>query len=104
MESAPFYCFKFLFAQLNSDLSGAIRTKRISVSVTGGLGIYDLTQVGFDGGNSIPVIYNVPNGVSWSGINASIQNNLLIVGMTNQKDETIEVKVFCFPSEWISTQ
>ena len=25
MESAPFYCFKFLFAQLNSDMNGYVQ-------------------------------------------------------------------------------
>ena len=25
MESAPFYCFKFLFAQLNSDMNGFVQ-------------------------------------------------------------------------------
>lgn len=88
---------------INADLSGVIKTKNISVSVTSGQGTYDLLQIGFDGGKCIPVVYNVSNGINWSDVNASIQNNLLIAGIANQGNGTIEIKVFYFPSEWINS-
>lgn len=57
MESAPFYCFKFLFAQLNSDMAAFIITNTTDSS-------YDLESGAH---KSTDVSVTVPEGYKYLG-------------------------------------
>ena len=46
------------------------------VAITNGVGTYNVTQVGLSGGNCIPVIYSMSDGIFWSEVSVAIQNDL----------------------------
>lgn len=108
MESAPFYCFEFLFAQLNSDMNPVIKfldftstgmaeAYGTSYSLTFGTFVY--AQFGFttqkttSDGNDIVRIADVPNMQQLSNIavisKSGITGVFKIVGMNLQSNISI---------------
>ena len=86
-----------LYTQLNSDLSNQRRTiTRVRVAITNGVGTYNVTQVGLSGGNCIPVIYNMSDGIFWSEVSVAIQNDLVVVGFSSGQSGWAEVNIFSF--------
>lgn len=86
-----------LYTQLNSDLSNQRRTiTRVRVAITNGLGTYNVTQVGLSGGNCIPVIYSMSDGIFWSEVSVAIQNDLVVVGFSSGQSGWAEVNIFSF--------
>lgn len=53
------------------------------VAITNGVGTYNVTQVGLSGGNCIPVIYSMSDGIFWSEVSVAIQNDLVVVGFSS---------------------
>lgn len=85
------------FAKLNSDLSNQRRTiTRVRVAITNGVGTYNVTQVGLSGGNCIPVIYNMSDGIFWSEVSVAMQNDLIVVGFSSGQSGWAEVNIFSF--------
>lgn len=83
--------------QLNSDLSNQRRTiTRVRVAITDGVGTYNVTQVGLSGGNCIPVIYSMSDGIFWSEVSVAIQNDLVVVGFSSGQSGWAEVNIFSF--------
>lgn len=83
--------------QLNSDLSNQRRTiTRVRVAITNGVGTYNVTQVGLSGGNCIPVIYSMSDGIFWSEVSVAIQNDLVVVGFSSGQSGWAEVNIFSF--------
>ena len=76
----------------NSDITVQV----VKVSVSNGQGTLDLSRLGINGGRSIPVLYNVPVGMSWNGTTVAIQNNLLIVSNTHTESGEVSVRIFSF--------
>ena len=64
--------------------------------MSNGQGTLDLSRLGINGGRSIPVLYNVPVGMSWNGTTVAIQNNLLIVSNTHTESGEVSVRIFSF--------
>lgn len=86
-----------LYTQLNSDLSNQRRTiTRVRVAITNGVGTYNVTQVGLSGGNCIPVIYSMSDGIFWSEVSVAIQNDLVVVGFSSGQSGWAEVNIFSF--------
>ena len=86
-----------LYTQLNSDLSNQRRTiTRVRVAITNGVGTYNVTQVGLSGGNCIPVIYSMSDGIFWSEVSVAIQNDLVVVGFSSGQNGWAEVNIFSF--------
>ena len=82
---------------LNSDLSNQRRTiTRVRVAITNGVGTYNVTQVGLSGGNCIPVIYSMSDGIFWSEVSVAIQNDLVVVGFSSGQSGWAEVNIFSF--------
>lgn len=80
----------------NSNIDHIIRkVVTVTVSVTSGQGVYDLKQNGLSGGQCVPVIYNI-EGAKWNQVTVAIQNDLLIVGYTNDGNGTASIKIFEF--------
>ena len=91
-----------LYTQLNSDLSNQRRTiTRVRVAITNGVGTYNVTQVGLSGGNCIPVIYSMSDGIFWSEVSVAIQNDLVVVGFSSGQSGWAEVNIFSFESSII---
>lgn len=81
----------------NSDLSNQRRTiTRVRVAITNGVGTYNVTQVGLSGGNCIPVIYSMSDGIFWSEVSVAIQNDLVVVGFSSGQSGWAEVNIFSF--------
>lgn len=86
-----------LYTKLNSDLSNQRRTiTRVRVAITNGVGTYNVTQVGLSGGNCIPVIYSMSDGIFWSEVSVAIQNDLVVVGFSSGQSGWAEVNIFSF--------
>ena len=86
-----------LYTRLNSDLSNQRRTiTRVRVAITNGVGTYNVTQVGLSGGNCIPVIYSMSDGIFWSEVSVAIQNDLVVVGFSSGQSGWAEVNIFSF--------
>ena len=80
-----------------SDLSNQRRTiTRVRVAITNGVGTYNVTQVGLSGGNCIPVIYSMSDGIFWSEVSVAIQNDLVVVGFSSGQSGWAEVNIFSF--------
>lgn len=83
--------------KVNSDLSNQRRTiTRVRVAITNGVGTYNVTQVGLSGGNCIPVIYSMSDGIFWSEVSVAIQNDLVVVGFSSGQSGWAEVNIFSF--------
>lgn len=83
--------------RVNSDLSNQRRTiTRVRVAITNGVGTYNVTQVGLSGGNCIPVIYSMSDGIFWSEVSVAIQNDLVVVGFSSGQSGWAEVNIFSF--------
>ena len=82
---------------LKTDLSNQRRTiTRVRVAITNGVGTYNVTQVGLSGGNCIPVIYSMSDGIFWSEVSVAIQNDLVVVGFSSRQSGWAEVNIFSF--------
>lgn len=82
---------------LKTDLSNQRRTiTRVRVAITNGVGTYNVTQVGLSGGNCIPVIYSMSDGIFWSEVSVAIQNDLVVVGFSSGQSGWAEVNIFSF--------
>ena len=82
---------------LKTDLSNQRRTiARVRVAITNGVGTYNVTQVGLSGGNCIPVIYSMSDGIFWSEVSVAIQNDLVVVGFSSGQSGWAEVNIFSF--------
>lgn len=83
-------------AQLNSDFTNTLRKiLNVTVDVSNGRGTHDLGDDGLSGGNCIPVIYNV-TGTDWKYVTVAIQNDLLIVGFSDNNSGSATIRIFSF--------
>jgi hypothetical protein len=90
------FFIEYMFCE-NSDLSNQRRTiTRVRVAITNGVGTYNVTQVGLSGGNCIPVIYSMSDGIFWSEVSVAIQNDLVVVGFSSGQSGWAEVNIFSF--------
>lgn len=80
MESAPFYCFKFLFAQLNSDVT-VLNTKLTGLFVTANLSVgYTLDSWGVA---DVTLPFSPPGGYSFFCVNRIDTDDIRPVALTS---------------------